>query len=414
MPFQSRLNRKKANRLGNAWRLLFVSLVCIHLILIHILRQFQCRRKKIQDARDKLKATVQKVLERRSRKTKAAVTTLFLNTSQQSQFVSQEKLSTLPDWMNEYITWHKEQKSQISKDNWKDFQYIVMQCVQEDHDCGGASDRLKPIPLLLLIAYQTQRIFLIWWTMPFPLEEFLVPNELNWTVPEYIPVSDDSVNSILTFNVEDLVLSANKDTTILRSQIRVLDSGSSYFEEHSSPTLYENSYHNFWRSLFNPAPPIAKILNDKMDSADIKPGEYAIAHYRALYAQNSRHEADISKAAIRAVDCASQLRPGGPVYFSSDSAHAVQSIQAYAEENSYRIISSANQVRLHLDDTGNWSYRQPSDFYSNFVDLYLIGMGNCVSYGDGSFGRFGLLLSYNASCFIKYTENGKNVNCTWV
>lgn len=414
MPSKNRSNQKMAKHPGRVWRILFVSLVCVHLTLIHILLQFKSRRKKLQDSRDKLIATVQKVLDRRSRKAKETRTTLLLKSSLQNQFDNEAKSSTLPDWMNDYFTWHKEQKSQINEDNWKDFQYIVMQCVQEDHYCGGASDRLKPIPLLLFIAYQTKRIFLIWWTMPFPLEEFLVPNLINWTVPKYIPLSNYSVNGELTTTVEGLVLNANEDTTIVRSQIQVLDGGSIYFEEHSSPTLYQNIYHDVWKLLFSPAPPIAKILDDEMDTAGIQPGEYAVAHYSALYARDSKNEADITNAAIRAVNCASQLRPGGPIYFASDSTHAMQSIQKYAEENSYRIVTIANQVPLHLDNTGNWSYQQPNDFYFIFVDLYLIGMGNCVSYGDGGIGNFGLLLSYNASCFTKYTENGKNVNCIWV
>ena len=57
--------------------------------------------------------------------------------------------------------------------------------------------------------------------------------------------------------------------------------------------------------------------------------------------------------------------------------------------------------------------RQPSDYYSIFVDLYLMGMGHCFSYGQGGFGRYALLLSYNATCSRRHTWNTKLLPCEW-
>jgi hypothetical protein len=176
---------------------------------------------------------------------------------------------------------------------------------------------------------------------------------------------------------------------------------------------YDDIYHDVFRLLFIPAPPIAKILREELQESGLVPGEYAVAHYRAFYARASRLPRTISMYAINAVNCASQLRPGGPIYFASDSLHALASVRNYSKQNGYRIITIENQEPLHLDKGENWSQRHPSDFFSIFVDLYLMGMGRCLSFGQGGFGRYGLLLSYNASCFNRHTWNLRMVPCTW-
>ena len=67
--------------------------------------------------------------------------------------------------------------------------FLVMQCIRgQDDSCGGTADRLKPFLYLLREAYETKRILLIYWTMPFKLEEYLVPPRggINWCVPKWM------------------------------------------------------------------------------------------------------------------------------------------------------------------------------------------------------------------------------------
>ena len=67
-----------------------------------------------------------------------------------------------------------------------------MQCLadQDKQRCGGTADRLKPIPFMLRMAYNTRRTLLIRWTRPAKLEEFLVPPKggIDWRVPEEMSV----------------------------------------------------------------------------------------------------------------------------------------------------------------------------------------------------------------------------------
>ena len=322
------------------------------------------------------------------------------------------KSTTLPVWIKDYFSWHAQQLASLTADNWQDHKFLILQCIREDPHCGGASDRLKPIPLLLWVAQQTGRIFLIWWTRPCPLEEFLVPNALNWTVPDFLPLQDAAQNGRIFLKLHVLLDKSHANLPIIRTKMQTYHGGQLDFDNRTDST-YDEVYHELFRLFFRPSPPIAQILLDEMSAVHLRPGHYAVAHYRAFYGREGRKESTIAKVAVNAVNCASMLRPGGPVYFASDSTFAVKTVQDYAKTNDYPIVTIQNQEPLHLDKAGNWSTRHPSDFYSIFVDLYLMGMGRCVTFGQGGFGRFGLLLSYNATCASRHIHKRQLSNCHW-
>jgi len=322
------------------------------------------------------------------------------------------KSTTLPVWIKDYFSWHAQQLQSLTPENWKEHRFLILQCVREDAHCGGTSDRLKPIPLLMWVAQQTQRIFLIWWTRPCPLEEFLLPNALNWTVPSFIPLTNSSENGRIFLKLHVLLDPSHNDLPIIRTRMQTYHGGQLDFDNRTDST-YDEVYHELFRLLFRPSPPIAAILTEELHAVHLKPGHYSVAHYRAFYGRESRGENVIAKVAVNAVNCASMLRPGGPVYFASDSTFAVKTVQQYAKENNHPIVTIQNQEPLHLDKAGNWSTRHPSDFYSIFVDLYLMGMGRCVTFGQGGFGRFGLLLSYNATCSSRHIYKRQMSDCHW-
>lgn len=73
--------------------------------------------------------------------------------------------------------------------NEHDYRFLIVRCSEEDRKCGGTSDRLRSMPFFLKLAYLTERVLLIHWSKrrPYPLEEFLQPNiYLNWTVPYWM------------------------------------------------------------------------------------------------------------------------------------------------------------------------------------------------------------------------------------
>ena len=124
----------------------------------------------------------------------------FYNTTSDGTNLWDDPSSKLPSWMKRYLNWHKHQRAKVEssktqKGVFSSNRFLVMYCSPVDNNCGGTSDRLKPIPFMLRIAYYTKRLLFIHWTKPARLEEFLVPPKggLDWRLPDWMAkeVRDD-------------------------------------------------------------------------------------------------------------------------------------------------------------------------------------------------------------------------------
>ena len=327
---------------------------------------------------------------------------------------------SLPKWMKTYFQFHAKKRQNLNETNWESQKYLILRCSEEDARCGGVPDRLKPLPFFLLLAARTKRIFLIRWTRPTRLEDFLLPNEIDWTVPPWMErkIEGHEVPRVFKFGADRLFNLRKSDTlmTVLEGRLQDILGGAEYYEKVvSDPNeTYDTVYHHLFRALFRPIPPIQNMVQEKMTQDNLKSGEYSVAHYRAFYAiedkKHQRRKAALTDLAINAVECASEFRPGGPVYFASDSSFAVATVEKYGMENNRSISVLKGPEPLHLDKEVS---RPPSDFYSIFVDLLLMAEGRCVSYGQGGFGRFALLLSHNSTCTSRHIYKGIRANCSW-
>jgi hypothetical protein len=96
--------------------------------------------------------------------------------------------AALPAWIQQYLHWHQEQrlkypgKALFNDPNAPNL--LVRTCLGI---CGGLVDRLGQLPWDLYLANQTNRVLLLHWHRPVPLENFLLPNELDWTVSVRVP-----------------------------------------------------------------------------------------------------------------------------------------------------------------------------------------------------------------------------------
>jgi hypothetical protein len=338
---------------------------------------------------------------------------------------SKARHDRLPEWLQEYIAWHGQQVQNLNPENWTEHKYLVMQCLESDNRCGGTADRLKPIPMLLYMAFEYKRILLIRWQRPCKLQEFLMPppGGLDWRVPEWMD-TDEYLGSSEPFgdNVQHLLFHLKKHNPIeivVKSRYQSNNGGADYYNEHVKGPSFAESYHDVWHAVFEPVPVLSTMIKDTLNRLSLQPGNYAAAHLRAVYAVHSRRPHVIKQWAINAVNCASHLRPpaggGGPIYFCSDSKYAIEVVQDYAKQHSRNIVTLIHKEEpLHLEKA-NWTNRQPSEYYDTFIDLYLLGMSKCVAYNVGGFGRWGLLLGYNATCGYEHMSNRKDMNrCNWV
>ncbi len=366
-----------------------------------------------------------------------------------------------PQWLEEYLDWHRGTKNQLTRSNWDATKYLIVGCFETYDNCGGISDRLKPLPMLLWEAYQTHRILLIWWEKPKSLEEWFVPPNygdggIDWTVPLFLkeeilkaqPKIRDSkgVHYLDNWKRRDKFRMGSSQQRAVVYKIQSPDAGEEHYVEEqilhakkssgsnfsndtlaSSPssiigTTYQDVFHQLFRRFFTPSPRLAELLNSKMRQHTLVPGEYTAVHLRALY--GNRGHRDFKEAielAVLGANCASNLYPGTPIYFASDMSFAVDAAHAYGNLHGLPIVSLDSDPDLgstnpiHLDKDPDWKNRSASAYDSTFVDLYLLAESRCVAYSNGGYGLFGSLLSHESECRMRFFKGRKKIKkCTWM
>jgi len=351
-----------------------------------------------------------------------------LDTVVVSSNASIDAVTGLPAWFQNYQAWHSQQRRllQQSPDDVLSHQkFLILRCFQTDRACGGLSDRLKPLPLLLLLAAQTNRIFLISWTRPCALEEFLVPPStstnhfaLDWRVPD--PLQSKMTSRHLQYykTADEIFQGIRTEHSLVSVKLQDQHGGSSYYnmDFKQGPRAYRKVFKPIFQALFQPSPSLSAALQAEQQSSLVlqQPGSYAGAHLRAYYTPTPWSVEQVRATAINAVQCASQLRPGVPIYFTSDSQQAVDAIREYSQRYHRNIVTMNNNYRsheaLHLDKAVS---TDPSDYFDVFLDIYHYSNAACISHGLGGFGRLGVLLSRNASCLMPFITQGRLVECQW-
>jgi hypothetical protein len=250
--------------------------------------------------------------------------------SQSSIEVEGEAVS-LPLWMMDYLSWHREQRRTLNMQNWQEEgrKYLVVRCLRHDVPCGGLSDRLRHVPLALWIAAQTERLLLIHWEVPAPLEKFLVPpavynnnNSLDWRIPSWLLdhfqfSTRPTVTKVPELPAVFLNSSSNYNNTnrvLLDMRLQSYKEASDYYNNHAvsnSTDLTESPDFNaifrpVWNLLFTPSPAVADLLAGHLQRMRLQPGQYAAAHTRTLYHFNLTGS-DLQSTVENAVNCAAQL-----------------------------------------------------------------------------------------------------------
>jgi len=365
--------------------------------------------------------------------------------------------------MTDYFTWHAQQLQTLTADNWKtNHRFLVSRCLEMDRACGGISDRLKSLPTLLLLAAQSRRLLLFEWSRPAPLQAFLVPRTndsigINWTLPSFVPAM--GMGTRLYTKLPTLIkatAAVNNTSTVpvLCARIQEQHGGSDYYNQHpwnnnnhnntvvSEPTrAFRKVFRSLFFSVFAPSPRVHKqyqreaqqlrlaiMSNNNTDNTF----NYKAAHLRAYYGNNPVPQTKVEAVAINAINCASQLVLGQHtppteekdehILFISDSALALQSIERHAKNWNLPVLTTLpyrqNHTNrqlvpvepLHLDKAMS---HEADDYVDIFVDLLHFANAQCISHGQGGFGRLGVLLSRDPMCFKKYIDQGLFVECSW-
>jgi hypothetical protein len=343
--------------------------------------------------------------------------------------------SRLPSWYHEYLDWHRSTLEQLNETNWSNHQYVLLRCVRGDDKCYGTSDRLKMVPVMILMAAQTNRLFFIYWSRPARLEEFLLPNQVNWTLPDWLhPLLDaEAVDPLWCMGLPGSIGMYNdSDQTVLR--IKSMVYAHTFYDEQryteDEPRLWD-IYHEFWNALFLPSPPIqARIeaalrelnLFEDSSSAGIRP--YVSVHVRSQYVKNMSD----SKEEENAIRCASHLQrelassalfllldpeevnvTQIPIYVASDTAIVTQHAVDYGRAHNLLVLGRPQSAEdpWHLDRREG----MPAQFYDTFVDLYLLAFGECYTWGRGGYGSWAAALGNSAHFTCPSSRTHFGIEC---
>lgn len=340
--------------------------------------------------------------------------------------------ANLPIWMQEYVAWHRVQIASLTEENWRSHKFLVARCLDIDQACGGVSDRLKSLPVLVLLASQSRRILLIHWSRPARLEEFLIPNKLslNWSRPDFVPVK--GLGTRLYTKLTTLVkatVETNSTVPVVCTRLQDQHGGSEYYNAHALNAGTDRAFRKVFRSLFfsvfAPSPAVLQQLF--LDAPYWAANSYVAAHLRANYGDRPLEGDQLRDVSINTVNCASHLvfpvsighasdqQTRSSIGFLSDSFQASKYVDAFAKENHHNVYAftehaSGAEEPLHLDKAGS---ANAADYRSIFVDLLFMANARCIVHGQGGFGRMGVLLSHDPTCFLQMVENGKYITCSW-
>ena len=356
-----------------------------------------------------------------------------------------------PQWIKDYISFHNDaRKKYPGKElftNPDAPKIIIRLCLGL---CGGLHDRLGQLPLDLVIANQTQRILLIQWHKPHALENYLIPNEIDWTVPNGVgyddmkaarnhtefPVSysddptieelDDAIQrtahgDLSKFKVINLRILGDESSRLLSSRLYK----SKEFDDMIDDSLTFGRI--FW-AFFKPSPSIQRLVQEHKEYLHLKNNSYIAVHCRTRHpkgwpkdkplprAENPMFPADRSDIVFdgyekehtinittHALRCASNFirsnRPNEPVLLSTDTFKVTNFI--LSDKNSPFHNSNLNLVArndsipsFHIDRKRG---RSIEEHYGTFIDLFLTVEARCIFFGIGNFGRFAAKIS-GTSC----------------
>jgi len=251
---------------------------------------------------------------------------LKMTESSQSPSTSSVSRPKLPQWIQDYVKWHKEMRakfpgSKIFTD--PDSPGVILRWC--GGLCGGLHDRLGQLPLDLYLANQTRRVLFLKWEKPHALELFLVPPlsselYLDWRFPEGVPnwayVKPGDINMIKTKKNIDYVQNLpgignsgteNFDQMMEQFLIKCAPGGelhneplvvlrmlghlnekyleSKLIELGESDTIHSTpTFGNIWHMFFQPSPPILAKLDQIMnEELHLQKRNYTAVHCRVRH-----------------------------------------------------------------------------------------------------------------------------------
>jgi hypothetical protein len=293
----------------------------------------------------------------------------------------------LPNWMKEYFTWHQQKRVFLQQfpEQWQSLRYYLVECTENYPNCGGTADRLGCLPYHVQYAAASQRLLLYYWSIPAPLESFLMPPQygIDWRVPSWLQHHLDNMpfptmrnrrrrrntNVTVALHTQDLIdtLQFQKFSSLLvRAKIQLHDHGadsynsmvfwnvsSVYTNKTTSTTTtttkqhpslnpaeppFHEIFHDVWRIFFTPSPSIASKIHQQVTTLGLYPvGSYIAMHLRLLYGAIPLSDAQVRSWTRNMIHCT--LRYLVPAFYNSSLSTPSQMTMPVL-----MIVSDSNQA----------------------------------------------------------------------
>ena len=310
-------------------------------------------------------------------------------------------------------------------------------------------------PYYIWLAHKTGRKFLIKYSKPYPLEEFLVPPEggLDWRLPD--KYCEEEWKAYANRSWKEMT---NQKYTALHRHIQSppynnarfifvnrnyasRDIGNTFQDETGlSP---EDVWPGIFRRMFKPSKAVGEIIDSLAQGSGLVPGEYAGTQIRARFpvgkegiqmvgrkelVNMNHHETKIyvQKLGDNAANCALKAMPEtkhiyvatdtsellgyllyeSPIWGDHNSTHAGNNnITTSAVTNPHQRPSAKIVTRPDYNVSSLYfgkTYLEnlldeppPEAYFQIFIDLWMLSHTKCMSQGHGGFGHFGSTLSGN-------------------
>ena len=343
------------------------------------------------------------------------------------------------EFLEEYMIWHDEMRSKFPDSDLLTNPNAPDVSIYYNCGIGGAHDRFFSIDAALYHSFVHKKILLVYWYGTEKLDQFVVPNMINWTVPTHF--------HNLTFSRDTPCRDYDKKTYKRAPEI-VSDDGKVVLR---TPFNYANfGYTNdtlsyAWYALFRPSHLLQAELNDLTRQLGLIPARYHVAHCRIRHPAHlgyafARNPEDHDGAnytgeqrslgiatAIRAIQCADRISHDDsnndlPIYFYSDADQLVDSVirrstpldaleaELHNVSLASRVVARTNTIPIaHI---GDMKHGPIESYMATFVDLYIAASSRCLAMGVGNFAYLSARISRTA-CVARHADLPQSTQMKW-
>lgn len=345
------------------------------------------------------------------------------------------------EWFHTYLHWHHQVRTEYPDTELFDnatAPKIVIFYFDPDAHKNGLADRMRSLGHMVQFAFKENRLLLLkWYDAPLPLESFLVPHLMNFTVPDHHTTTRPYL--LNSTYVAGSVKESQPDRVIYLS-----------FE---ISTVFADRYGIYWHALFRPSNAVQKGIDNAMRAMNLVPGEFDATHLRvshpAFRQQNyaeyiktngigldegnqykfaGRDRTIALRGAVRAIKCTEWIAQehgflqenqtsAQKIFFYGDSPDLVKMVvnqsSSLADPNKdeTKYIDELRTLRSNIEIVGrrdvqvahlqNRNETSIDAFLSTFVDLYIASYARCIGLGVGRFAFIAGKIS-GTTCWIRH------------